>query len=63
MSKPALRHMMLNDDVLAGEFETILGYRTSHAGIVLPGGVPGNAITTIGGDAITTIGGDVITTV
>lgn len=37
MNKTALRHMMLHDDTLADEFETILGYRTSHEGLVQSG--------------------------
>lgn len=34
MNKTALRHMMLHSDTLADEYDAILGYRTSHAGLV-----------------------------
>ena len=34
--KPPLNHMMLNQDTLADELDAIVGYRTSHAGLVLP---------------------------
>lgn len=48
--KPPLNHMMLHEDTLADEFEAILGYRTSHEGIVLPGGFEstGNKMLVIG---------------
>ena len=35
--KPPLNYMMLNADTLATEFNNIIGYRTSHAGLVLSG--------------------------
>ena len=35
--KPPLNYMMLHEDTLADEFDAILGLRTSHAGVVLPG--------------------------
>lgn len=34
--RPPLNHMMLHSDALADEYEAILGYRTTHAGLVLP---------------------------
>lgn len=41
MSGSALRHMMLHGDTLADEFDAILGYRTSHSGLVLPAALVG----------------------
>lgn len=32
--RPPLNHMLLHEDTLAGEFERILGYRKTHAGLV-----------------------------
>jgi len=38
--RPPLNHLMLNEGALADDFATILGYRTSHAGLVQSGDVP-----------------------
>lgn len=48
----AIRHMMLHQDTLADEYDAILGYRTSHAGIVLPAAstpYPGHNMVTFDG--------------
>lgn len=56
--KPPINHMMLHQDTLADEFAEILGYRTSHEGLVLPasggGGAPGAGdVTDESGDQLT----------
>lgn len=63
--KPPLNHMMQHNDALAEDFERILGYRTSHAGLVLPaagGGDPPGAgdLTDESGEQLTDESGEEI---
>lgn len=58
MSAAAFRHMILHDDALADEFDAILGYRSSHADIVLPAPGGADVRVTSDGDTRVTSAGD-----